>query len=103
MKISKLLAGAFTLPYIVAASDEGTCGFNPKEPGVSFNVGIPEDKLFSIVDPDEPPFKNILSFDGGGIRGLISSQVTDYIEKQLYVEAVRRNTRQGKSFTSKTT
>ena len=56
--------------------------------GGSFNVGIPKTVLYEREE-NQREFVNLLAMDGGGIRGLIPAQVTDYLEKALYKEAVR--------------
>jgi hypothetical protein len=50
---------------------------------ISFDVGLPLTKLWKQAN-DEVPYYNILAMDGGGIRGLIPAQVTDYLETALY-------------------
>ena len=48
-----------------------------------FDIGSPNTYL-TQRGPEEPEFYNILAMDGGGIRGLLSTQITDYIELEAY-------------------
>ena len=48
---------------------------------------IPDTRLWQAA-PGDTPFKNILSIDGGGIRGIIPVQVIDYLEKETYKYAL---------------
>ena len=50
--------------------------------GGTYKVGIPEINLSQ--KSGDTDYLNILAMDGGGIRGLIPAQVTDYLELKLY-------------------
>jgi hypothetical protein len=58
---------------------------------VYFDLGNPATYLTQKAPYDPVKYYNILAIDGGGIRGLLSAQVTDYMEKELYRYAESKN------------
>ena len=57
---------------------------------ISEPYGERPDTVLSQRKAGEPKYYNILSIDGGGIRGIIPVQVIDYLETETYKYALEK-------------